>query len=309
MQRFKYMISSAVLFLLAFTSVSAEVKWQTDMKVAQENAAKEGKDIFVYFTGSDWCSYCRVLHSKVFDKDNFLENLKKEYILLKIDFPQRNPLPEVEQMKNEKLSTDYSVEGFPTVLLMDKDGRAFAKTGFRDEGPAEYAKHLKTIAENKKTRDKNFKAAESLSGVAKAEALVKALSSLGDVPTLQYKNIQDQIIKADPDDKTAYQKDVLIKQKLIGLEETVVKFVESKKSAEAVKAIDGFLAKHSPLGEIKQKVMLMKIYTYEKDSTNLDEVDKLMDSIIAIEPKSETAGNAQSIKDQIVEMKKAKPEK
>ncbi|MCM8526181.1 MAG: thioredoxin family protein, partial [Lentisphaeraceae bacterium] len=267
------------------------------------------KDIFVYFTGSDWCSYCRVLHKKVFDKDNFLVNLQKEYVLLKIDFPQSKPLPEAEQERNEQLSEDYSIEGFPTVLLMDKDGRTFAKTGFRDEGPAEYTKHLKSIAKNKAERDKNFAAAKSLNGVEKAEALIKALNSLGDVPTLQYKYIQKQIVESDPEDKTGYQKEVLIKEKVSGLEQKVVQLVEGEKSKDALKAIDEFLTKHSPQGEVKQKVMLMKIYTYERNSTNLDEVDMLMDSIIAINEKSETAENARSIKAQIVEMKKEKPGK
>lgn len=293
------------LFLLMCTALGG-VKWQTNMKKAQAKAAQESKDIFVYFTGSDWCSYCIMLHKQVFDKGDFLENLEKEYVLLKLDYPRAKQLPKIERELNDKWSMEYSIEGFPTVLLLDKDGRAFAKTGFKDGGPAEYAAHLKALKSNKLNRDRSFAEAAKLNGVDKAEALIQALTTLGDAPKKQYKNIQKDIVEADPEDKTGYQKNVLTKQALGGLESRVIKLIESKKTTEALGEIDKFIEDRLPEGETKQKAMILKIYTYSKDSANLDEVSQLMDSIIAIDPKSETAKNAQSIKAQVVELGKNK---
>ena len=293
------------IFLIVYAALG-DVKWQTNMKKAQAKAVRESKDIFVYFTGSDWCSYCIMLHKQVFDKDNFLENLEKDYVLLKLDYPRAKQLPEIERQLNDKWSLEYSIEGFPTVLLLDKDGRAFAKTGFKDGGPAEYAKHVKALSLNKLSRDRSFAQASKLSGVDKAKALIKALDSLGDAPKKQYSYIQKEIIESDPKDKTGYQKNVLTKQALGGLESKVIKLIEAKKTEEALIQIDKFIADKSPEGETKQKAMILKIYTYSKDSANLDEVDQLMDSIIAIDPKSETAKNAQSIKAQVAELGKNK---
>lgn len=297
-----------LLLVFSFSSV-ADVKWQTNLKKAQDKAAREGLDIFAYFTGSDWCSFCRKLHKDVFDKDNFLENLEKEYVLLKLDYPQRTSLPKIQKELNNRHSLDYSIEGFPTVLLMDKEGRAFAKTGYRPGGPAEYAAHLKALKQNKINRDKAFAEAANSSGLDKAKALVTALQALGAVPTKQYKNIQDEIVKNDPSDETGYQKNVLTKQTLAGLEAKVLGLVEAKQNSEAQKLVDTFLEEKSPVGETKQKAMLLKIYTYSKASTNLDEVDNLMDAIIAIDSKTETAENARDIKAQIIELKKTGKEK
>ena len=33
--------------------------WETDISVAMEKAKKEGKDILINFTGSDWCGWCK----------------------------------------------------------------------------------------------------------------------------------------------------------------------------------------------------------------------------------------------------------
>ena len=286
-----------------------EVKWQTKMDVALKLAKAEGKDVFAFFTGSDWCNYCVVLHRKVFDKGDFLNNLEKKYVLLKIDFPQRKPLPKAEREINDKLSQDYSIEGFPTVLLLDTEGRAFAKTGFRDEGPDEYAKHLDTLAENKQKRDVALAKAAKLSGLDKAKALIEALNSIGGVPITQYKNIQDEIVKADPEDKTGYKKNTLIKQGLADLEMKIIRLIEFNKTSEAIKAIDDFIAEHKPAAEVKQKIMLYKVYTYTKDSTNLDKVDKLMDEIIAIDPNTEAAESARGIKKQVAEMRRTEEKK
>ena len=297
----------AIFFISIFTGSAKEssVKWETDLVNAQKIAASQQKDIFVYFTGSDWCTYCIMLHKEVFDKGTFLEDMSKKYVFLKIDFPQRKPLPEVTQQKNDKLAEDYEVQGFPTVLLMDKEGKAFGKTGYKGLGPDKYAEHINELASKKQIRDKNFAEARSKEGIQKAEALIKALSALGDVPTLQYKSVQEEIFKADPEDKTGFKKNIVIKQKIAGMEEYLVKLIESGKQKEALSEIDKFLNEQKPEGENKQKVMIFKVYIYEKDSINLDEVNKLMDTIIAIDPKTETAENARGIKEQVLEMRKA----
>ena len=302
---FKTLTSILLFFLLSLIQAySAEIKWQTDMKVAKEHAQKDGKDIFALFTGSDWCSYCIRLERQILKKDNFLNNLEKEFVLLKIDFPQRKVLPKIERERNDILSEEYSVQSFPTILLLDKDAKAFAKTGYRDLKPDDYKKHLDELSKKKLKRDVGLEFAAKLNGLDKAKALITVLDNLGDVPRLQYKNIENQIIKEDPDDTTSYQKNVISKVILKGLEKTVLKLIESRRSESAVKIVDEFISKHQPTGELKQQAMFLKLYSYEKSEANLPVVDKLMDEIIKISPGTETAESAKGIKNQINEMKR-----
>lgn len=299
------LICSIMLFsIITGSAKESTIKWETDLANAQKIATAQKKDIFVFFTGSDWCTFCIMLHKEVFDKGNFLEEINKKYVLLEIDFPQRKPFPEAIQIKNDKLAEDYEIQKFPTVLLIDKDGKAFGRTGYKGLGPDKYLEHIKELAANKVIRDKKFSEARSKQGVEKAEALIAALNSLGDVPTLQYKSVQDEIFKADPEDKTGFKNSIVIKEKIARMEEYLVGLIEKEKYKDALNEINKFLEEQKPEGENKQKVMILKVYTYEKGSINLDEVDKLMDSIIAINPKTETAENARGIKEQVVEMRK-----
>jgi thioredoxin-related protein len=71
MKRF-LVASLAALLVVGFgLSASADEGWIVDFKAAQELAAKEGKDILMEFTGSDWCPPCIKLKAEVFDKDEF----------------------------------------------------------------------------------------------------------------------------------------------------------------------------------------------------------------------------------------------
>ena len=45
----------ALFFLSAGSVLQAAEGWLTDYEAAKKQAAKEGKDILMDFTGSDWC--------------------------------------------------------------------------------------------------------------------------------------------------------------------------------------------------------------------------------------------------------------
>ena len=40
--------------------------WEPDFEAAKARAARENKDLFVYFTGSDWCYWCLLVRKEVF---------------------------------------------------------------------------------------------------------------------------------------------------------------------------------------------------------------------------------------------------
>jgi thioredoxin-related protein len=61
--------------------------WIADYDKAVEAAKAQKKDLFVDFTGSDWCGWCKRLDAEVFSKPEFLDPIQKEYILVSLDFP------------------------------------------------------------------------------------------------------------------------------------------------------------------------------------------------------------------------------
>ena len=122
-----------------------EPSWLLRFADAQEAAKKENKVIFVNFTGSDWCPWCVRLNDEVLKKKAFLDYAGGSLILLKIDFPRRIPQTEEQKKSNRELAEKYGIRGFPTILLLDAEGKVIARTGYRRGGAESYVKHLQQL--------------------------------------------------------------------------------------------------------------------------------------------------------------------
>lgn len=162
--------------------------WYGDFDVAVEAAKKSGKDLFVDFTGSDWCHWCIKLHEEVLGFDEFVTAAQEDYILVSLDFPRgKGAKAKVPNPKrNEALSQKYDIRGFPTVLLMDVDGIVFGRTGYQKGGVENYLKHMdglrasgKKMLMASKSAVTAFDAAEGADAKAAAwQGCVKALEEL-----------------------------------------------------------------------------------------------------------------------------------
>ena len=100
----------------------SEVTWLTDYESARKQAAAEKKPILMFFTGSDWCGWCKKLHADVLDKEDFQKFAKESVILLELDFP--NSIPQSDELKkqNKALGEKFKVSGYPTMVLVAPDG-------------------------------------------------------------------------------------------------------------------------------------------------------------------------------------------
>ena len=70
--------------------LSKGAEWLTDLEAAKRQAAAEGKDLFIYFSGSDWCPWCLLLKRTVFDRPAFARYAARNFVLLQLDNPQRS---------------------------------------------------------------------------------------------------------------------------------------------------------------------------------------------------------------------------
>ena len=129
---------------------AAGTDWLTDFEKAKKAAKDKGIPIIADFSGSDWCGWCKKLDKEVFTKKEFLDYAKDNVVLLLVDFPRQKKQSAKVKKQNEKLAKQYNVRGFPTVLLLDADGKVLAETGYRRGGAASYVKHLKELIKNSK---------------------------------------------------------------------------------------------------------------------------------------------------------------
>ena len=122
----------------------AHLAWVMDVAAAKKQAAAENKDLFINFTGSDWCGWCKKLDAEVFEHASFVDAASKDYVFLFLDFPNAPELKAkvVDAKLNQKLNEDYAVGGFPTIILATADGTPYARTGYQAGGPESYLEHL-----------------------------------------------------------------------------------------------------------------------------------------------------------------------
>jgi len=115
-----------ILFLLGMQACSqaqsnadnaSPLTWYTDLGKARELSDAQNKPIFGFFTGSDWCGWCRKLQADVFDKPAFVAWAAKNVILLELDFPRRKQLPAELVQQNQALQQAFNVGGYPTIWL------------------------------------------------------------------------------------------------------------------------------------------------------------------------------------------------
>ena len=122
----------SLLFVVGFSSVllaqKHDVKWQEDYDNAVKIAQKQDKPILIFFTGSDWCGPCKMLVKDIFETKRFEKLAKENFVIYEADFPRNKDLITLKQRKkNYYLSRMYDVNSYPTIVIIDKDGKELGR--------------------------------------------------------------------------------------------------------------------------------------------------------------------------------------
>jgi thioredoxin-related protein len=140
------LLSFLVLTTLAL-NLQAGPKWLTDFEAVKQQAQKENKAILMDFTGSDWCPPCKALKKNVLDKPGFEKFAGEKLVLMELDFPNdKSKVTKAVADSNAKLSKQFKIEGYPTIIVLDKDGKELGRmVGYDGETPADYIKKLEAF--------------------------------------------------------------------------------------------------------------------------------------------------------------------
>lgn len=299
----KTILASLLLALTVSISTAAGDEWMTDFEAAKQKAAAENKDLLVNFTGSDWCSWCIKLVDEVFKHDAFKKGVADNFVLVELDFPQdKSKLDESTQKQNEMLQEKYSIQGFPTILLLDDQGRPYAQTGYQAGGPEKYLVHLDKLLAIKTKRDEALMAAEKLEGPAKAKSLVEALKLLPEGQLNHYSKITQQIAALDPSDESGFVARQKLKEAADTLNKEYMTAVRSGKNDEAIAMVDKFIADFQITGEKKQSMLGMKMNPLLA-SQQFDQAAELLDEIVALAPESQIGKFASNFMPKLEKMK------
>ena len=104
----KTLLLTALALFTISTSLMAKTGWDDDYEKSLAKAKETKKMVLLDFTGSDWCGYCMKLDAEVFSE---------------LDFPRGSPLPKKTKTQNDALGKKFSVNGYPTIVLLDSAGK------------------------------------------------------------------------------------------------------------------------------------------------------------------------------------------
>ena len=77
---------------------------------AKTKATSDEKDIFMEFTGSDWCPPCKALYKNVLSTEEFLTQAPENFVLLMIENPRdKSKQTQEVQDQTQKLVAEYKI--------------------------------------------------------------------------------------------------------------------------------------------------------------------------------------------------------
>lgn len=132
--------------LALFSATAAEsLTWLTDLPKAQAQAKAEKKLVMLDFTGSDWCGWCIKLNNEVFSKPEFADYAKKNIVAVEVDFPNKKKLSAAQKQANDALAKKYGIQGYPTIVVLDGDGKKVGELGYMKGGPKVFIAELEKL--------------------------------------------------------------------------------------------------------------------------------------------------------------------
>lgn len=258
----------------------AGVEWMTDLDAAKAKAATENKAVLVDFTGSDWCGWCIKLKKEVFDTPAFEQYVADKFVLVEIDLPQNAAKVggKEQLLKNQALSEQFGVEGFPTILVLTPAGQVAG--GFSGGASMEHVvSHLDAALGNVKLLND----AAALQGVEKAQALLKVYDSLRDEIAASV-SLRDEIAALDPENVTGVHDSIKAEQQ----REAVITKLEAVFDSDynaAIAIVDEAIATALPgnkeyFASVKLEVIRSDIFAALSKVNTVEEVEAIKQRLL-----------------------------
>jgi hypothetical protein len=148
--------------------------------------------------------------------------------------------PEAIDPQHQQLADTYEFQGFPTIMLFDKQGRPFAQTGYQPGRSQAYNAHLEEFRLARVDRDTSLIAADKLQGTERAKKLDEALADVpADLLFPAYESVVEEIIQLDKDNtaelRSQYE-DRLANHQFMARVQAIEKQIPSAENPDAILA-------------------------------------------------------------------------
>ncbi len=120
-----------------------KMQWYTNYREAVAMAKKQNKRLLLFFTGSDWCGWCKKMNQEILSSPDFIQAVGNDFVFVEVDFPMNKQLPADLAQQNATLKQKYGVTGYPTIVILDANENFVGESGYRPGGGKAYAEYIK----------------------------------------------------------------------------------------------------------------------------------------------------------------------
>ncbi len=130
---------------LLFGAIPHKIPVTEDFEKGSSMAALHHRPMVVVFTGSDWCVWSKKLLHDVLENPEFQKSVGNTFVFVKVDFPDANHQEAEMLQEHYELKEKFQVQEFPSVILLDSDGKEITRLGYMPTEPKKYGEYLLSI--------------------------------------------------------------------------------------------------------------------------------------------------------------------
>lgn len=307
----KTIIHPLAAILLAWSAGASET-WSTSPAEAMQQAAAQNKGVMLEFTGSDWCGACIMQKKQALSLPEIQTAISRSFIPVELDYPRKKQQDAQTKTSLETYKKSYGITGFPTLVFADAQGRPIhTVVGYAN--PAQVMQDTKKAAEALNTQQSlTNKLAEKLTDQQRRDTLVQLLKTVpqSSIRTF-YKPALAELEKLDPQDASGilaklHRDDLLHAQKLEWADtfrKKNIHILADQNPDEALSIMDSYLKKNGLLPEVKQAVLMQKVYLLMQQN-RVNELEQPLKEGVALLPESFEGKAFSKLLDKLPEIKK-----
>ncbi len=249
--------------VMAVAERNPTLTWLRDYQQARKQAARQKKDLFLYFAASDWVPSDVAFRKGMLSQPAVVKYLSAHFVPVLLDRLMFAPQPS-NFRTTQQLTAHWRIDNFATMIAADPEGRAFWKS---DKGSSEVANwkdageflgQLESARKRRAERDRRLAQAEKApTDAEKARRLMGALQAVMIYYEEDYRDVIRRIFELDRDNRLGLRAR-FFPQVLQARTADVRKLVEQRAWQRALAEANATLDEFAPADREAQPLYLLR---------------------------------------------------
>jgi thiol:disulfide interchange protein len=119
----------------SFDQSTPLLPWGTDYDQGMNLAKTTSLPVYLFFTGSTWCIWCKKMEADFHNQDAFRQKTVGKFVFIKIELPAGGSASDL----TKNLMQKYNVKGVPCIIVLSPDGKELGRFRYQKITPDQYA--------------------------------------------------------------------------------------------------------------------------------------------------------------------------